>query len=292
MGEPYLYTVDSEGESTQSPPPPGGPTDESKSQRAPAKARPTEPVPTDRMKFDTQVKALLTACTASRNGSEWITADNMAAMLGISPATAPLNNAFYVYLNLLEKRGKGEYRPTEISLRFQQRWTFDKKTAPTILAPAFEDSWFLDAVKQKLALGEATVDEMVETLALVANTDNSYATQYTFCLEWLQYVGLITMENGVVRLVGDGVAPVDPGVVRDDGAQPSADERPPAAPAQEEIEVQDAQRPLRQDGPPTIVSMSIDISLTADDLRKLSSEQISALFDGVGKVAAVKAALA
>lgn len=291
MGETHLYSINSDGETTEVPPP-GGPGDTSKRpQRAPAKARPTEPVPTDRMKFDTQVKALLTACTASRDGAEWVTADDMAALMDISVATAPLNNAFFVSVNLLEKRGKGEYRPTDITVKFKQKWTFDKKAAPGLLAPAFTDSWFFDAVQQRLALGDVTVDDMIQTLAFKANSDRNYATQFGFCLEWLEYVGLITMENGQVRLTADtpalDTAGPDSGAV--DG-QPTGDlEKAPPADAQDTT----AQLPQRrhEDGPPPIVSMSIDITVTAEDLAKLSPEQINALFDGVGKVAAVKAAL-
>lgn len=288
MGEgSHLYSVDSQGEAT-SPPPPSDPTDGTSRRRAPAAARrPRYPVPTDRMKFDTQVAALRALCTGSRGGQDPVDADKLSTLLSVSAATAGLNNNFFVSVHLAEKRGRGSYLPTKMALDFHNKWSFNRKEAPLLLAPAFADSWFLDAVKQRVEMGaDVTVESMIETLAGEAQTDSTYATQYGFLLDWLEYAGLITTEGGIVRLVGtDGaVPPPDPG-----GAASTAtpEQKVVVTPITPEV-----QEPIVSQRGPAVIDLKVALYATADDLAKLNGEQITALFEGIGKVASVKAILA
>lgn len=277
MGEPHLHAVDSNGVVT--PPPPSGP-DSARPKRSSQKARPAHPVPTDRLKFDTQVQALRTICSASRNGEVAVTADDMGNLMGILPVTAVLNNSFFASVNLIEKEGRGGYRPTPIALEFQRKWTFDKAEAPKLLAPAFIGAWFFEAIKRKIELGDgqATRADLIETLAGIAGTDNSYSTQYGFLIEWLEFVGLVRNDSGVIRL--SGAIPEEVAAEADSShAAPVVEVETPTVPT---VKVTSAS---------PVVALTVEVVLTADDLGKLTSEQITALFDGIGKVAAVKDAL-
>lgn len=274
--ESPLYAVGSDGTAQ----PPSG----ARPSRGPNKTRPKFPVPTDRMKFDTQIQALRTICKASDNGSKPVDAETMASLMGLSAATAPLNNAFYIDLGLVEKAGKGEYKPSETALQFTNKWAFNKEEAPALLAPAFQSSWFFAPVKQKLELdGEATINQLVETLAMRAGTDDSYSTQYTFLLEWLKFVGLITIDSNTVRLTSTDISIAEP--------EPDGDTvvEFTTTPVQEAPR-NDASRMLPAASPP-VVSFSVDVSLTAADLAELSPEQIRTLFEGVGQIQAIKAML-
>lgn len=283
MGEPHLHSVDSAGVVTT--PPPSEPPNGSKPpRRAPSKARPRYAVPTDRLKFDSQVQALRAICTASRNGQEPVTGEMMGNLMGILPVTAVLNNTFFASLGLLDKAGKGAYKPTDLALKFQQKWSFNRAEAAKLLAPAFMGSWFLKAVHQKLELGPATRAELIETLAGVAGTDDSYAAQYGFLLDWLEFVGLISTDGGMVKVTE--AAPEPAGELADEG---DAESDPEQGPLLGDKPPADRKRPDTGERP--IVSFSVDIILTANDLARLSTEQIGALFEGIGRVAAVKDAL-
>jgi hypothetical protein len=280
---PHLYSIDSAGEIS-----PAGPGDNDaggsgseNGGRRPNKARPKFPVPTDRLRFDKQVEALRVISTASRNGQETVDARKMASLMGLAEATVPLNNAFFASVDLIKKVGKGDYLPTETAMAFQRKWTFDKEGASKLLAPAFVDSWFFEAVKQKTAIGPTTREDMVETLAILAETDSTYSTQCGMLLDWLEYVGLISMEGGVVAVVGDSA-------VADETPETPAPIIETPAPAPTAASVPVVGLPHRG---PAVVALSIDLHVTADDLARLSPEQISALFDGVGKVAAIQAVL-
>lgn len=297
MGEPHLRPV--EGMASASTPPPSGPngsdTDASRPRRGPSAARPKHPVPTDRLKFpDTAVGSLIAACVASRGGKERVTAESQANLMGVSPATAPLNNTFFVSVGLLKKVGKGEYLPTELALQFQQKWSFDKAAAPSILAPAFRNSWFHEAVRQRVQVGRPTITQMVETLAGIAGTDSSYATQYRLLLSWLEYVGLIRIDGGVVDLVDDDGQVPQPVEV---APTPTPEETPQAA--QEAVTPEDdleavepaAPTPGSKGAEVPVLSLSFEVRLTADQMARLAPEHVAALFDVAGKVATVKAAL-
>ena len=286
MGEPHLYSVDSLGETTPpaAPSGPAAPTGGTKTDRAPQKNRPKYPVPTDRMKFDTQVDALRVICTASRGGNDPVNAQKMGTLLRLTPATAPLNNAFFLECGLIERLDRGEYKPTAEALAFANKWSFDKSAAPRLLAPALRKTWFFEAVTQQLEVSPTTREQMIETLALVAQTDSSYSTQYGFILDWLEFVGLIKTEGGTIVLTASPESPApgaEPTIAGGSTSVPRSD--PSSAPTKGPIE--------EVISTPPIISFSFEVSLDAAALAQLSPEQISALFDGVGKVASIKAAL-
>src|SRR4051812_28938615 len=82
-----------------------------KRSRARSRARTSKPLPTDRMKFDLQVRALRAIVVESSNGQRAVGAEDIAPRLSVATVTAGLNNAFFAEAGLLTKEGKGRYRP-------------------------------------------------------------------------------------------------------------------------------------------------------------------------------------
>jgi len=233
------------------------------------------------MKFETQVQALRTICTASRNGQETVDGHKMATYMDLAAATAPLNNAFFVYVGLIEKVGKGIYKPTPLALQFASKWTFDHHEAARLLAPKFEQTWFYEAVKNKVEVNpKTTVKQMVDTLASYAGTDNSYALKFSFTLDWLAFVGLISMEGAIVQLTGEVSAEPEPD--DDEVVVTHTEDNASVAPLP-------MLPPVKEQAP--VVAFSFEVSFTATDLAVLNPDQIAALFDGAGKVAAIQAVL-
>jgi hypothetical protein len=104
-------------------------------------------------------------------------------------------------------------------------------------------------------------------------------------IEWLEYAGLIEIDGEDVTLTkGVGIGGDAPGSRGAELRGPTPDTPTPA-------KVTEPTTPQVVESP-TVLSMSIELSLTVEDLAKLSAEQVTALFQGVGQVASIKAALA
>src|SRR5437762_638271 len=88
--------------------------------RARPRARASKALPTDRLKFEAQVKALSAIVLQSRNGQEAVGADDIAPRIGVVPATAGLNNAFFMEAGLVERESKGRYKPTPPAIEYQR----------------------------------------------------------------------------------------------------------------------------------------------------------------------------
>jgi hypothetical protein len=237
------------------------------------------------MKFDLQTKVARAYVTASRNGAEGVDAERLRTQIpDVSAGTLALNNNFFVEMGLLERVGKGTYRPTAPLTEFNRRFGWNKDDARAQLRPVFETTWAYEAVERRLQLGPASIDEMVQTLGAEARADASYAPQLRTLLDWLEFSGAIKLDDEMVALAKGTPAPAVE-------QETKVEEKPPGGPV---VEVPGkVQEPTKdQPQPPAIVSLSIDVALTADDLAKLTPEQIKSLFEGVGAVAAIKAALA
>lgn len=133
-----------------------------------------------------------------------------------------------------------------------------------------------------------TRPQLVAALASAAKADPSDTPKVEMLVQWLEYVGLIEADGERVVAVQlsdvKGVSPEH----RVSLSVPLSEV--PAAPAgakgQESTTVRAVARPA------PIVSLALNLTVTAEDLGKLTPEQIAALFNGVGEIAAIQAALA
>ncbi len=263
--------------------------------RSAARPRPTKALPTDRMKFEMQVGALRSIAVVSDFGKRAVGGEDIAPTLGVSGATAALNNQFFMESGLIARKSKGRYLPSDAVVKFAQRHSFDPEEAGHVLAPILADTWFFREVKRAIPLSPAR-NRMIEVLAYAAGTTKDRSAQLGSLLAWLEYAGLIVVENGTVRL-GERASETNGG--DEDGLADRQD--PPADPADPNSETptkgeqtERQQKPPKDEQPmrgPTLLALSFDLSLTADDLGRLSAEQITALFEAVGKVAAIKGAI-
>ena len=211
----------------------------------------------------------------------------------ISPATAPLNNAFFIDNGLIERSSKAGYKPTDIALAYQRKWTFDRDAAPQLLAPAFADSWFFEAVTDQLQIsGTSTTTraEMIGVLASRAGTDSSYSVQYGHCLDWLKYSGLIIESEGTISFGEEA----DVSRNRTSAVSEAADERSSAKlPDPGDLREAGSEHAVTKSGDnATVMAISLDLRLTADDLARLGADEIKALFVGAAEIAAIQSRLA
>jgi hypothetical protein len=278
MQDPIQTAPDREPESAQN-------TTNGQRQRAPKRPRTSRPLPTDRLKFEMQVSALKAIAVASNYGERGVSGEDIAPRIGVSPASAALNNIFFLEAGLIVRERKGHYLPTEATCEFARKSTFNETEAAALLAASFKDTWYYREVAQQLAMGPTTHEQMTRVLAHAAGASKDHETQLTNVLQWLEFVGLILLFDGQVQLGQRDLqdfgkaSPVEPEKVANDTPDPPTGERTTK------------QAEHRQAPADAVLSLSFAFALTADDLRGLTPEQITSLFDAVGKVAAIKATM-
>jgi hypothetical protein len=287
----FLRAVDTPTETADTPQaaPADGPSTQAAS--APRRMRPKRPVPTDRMKVDTQKEALAAIGIASRGGEQAVTAADIAVRLNIIEATARLNNVFFAEAGWIDRTGKGRYMPTDPVIKYAQQRGFNETAAAALLAPAISRSWYFTEIEPELRLGRPVpADRLVAILAQSAGATSDYKTQLEMILTWLEYVGLIVVTEGQVQLGQRDLQDLqrEHDVAGDEGAGGGGGAHPAGAEG-EGTTTKDQKRVGggRKEAP--LLSLNFDLALTAADLKELDPEQIRAIFDAVGKIAAIKA---
>jgi hypothetical protein len=257
--------------------------------RAERRVRPNKPLPTDRMKHGTEVNALKAIAVASRFGERGVSAEDIGARIGVTTATAGLSNAFFAEAGWITRESKGRYLPTDATNTFAQKLGFNETEAAALLAPSIRESWYFREIAPELQTGPVAVGQLVQVLAQAAGATSEYEPQLESVLLWLEYVGLVVIADGHVQLgQRDPQELQKPPVKEDDENQRKAPEAA-AEPARGESQEPTKKQRLAQAN--AVISLDFDLSLTAEDLAKLKPEQITALFEAVGQVAAIKATI-
>lgn len=242
-----------------------------KPERAKAQPRSERPLPTDRMKFAIQVETLKAYVSASGQGRHAISTDDLDGHVSVTPSTAGLNNAFFHSSGLLAKESRGRYLPIPEVVAFAREAGFDSAEAAKLLGPVLAKTWYYEATRNRIELEAASRQQVIQCLARAAGAQGHHIAQLDTIIDWLAFVGLVTVEGDTVRLA--------------EAAGPATADTDTTAPEPEEVTETPTSAPARQRG---AAVLSFSLELTADDLAKISAEQITALFTAVGQVMAAK----
>ena len=266
-------------------PPPTGETPRVERSRPHPRAQ--RALPTDRMRFDVQVQALKAFAVTSKYGQFAVTSEEIASILPVSATTAGLNNNFCYEAGLLVRESKGRYKPTEAVNQFARDHSWAPDRAGRALAPILAKTWFYEAVENQLAMGPATRQQLVSALGQVAGATTDHTGHLDTIVQWLDYAQLIRFDDaGLAHPVALEDTPAEAAPVA--ATEPEANEEPDGSRGGGH---DDGGTPPRMVNPAGVLGLTFDFQLTAEDLAKLSTEQIEALFAAVGKVMAIKAAV-
>ena len=251
--------------------------------------RPSKALPTDRMKLEVQKKALSAIAILSEYGKRGISGADMAPRLEVAATTAGLNNSFFAQSKLIERTGKGRFKSTDAANEFARRFSFNQEEAGLCLKEPLSKTWYFKTVSQQISgFGPTPKEKLIELLAYDAETTKDYRVHLGTLLSWLEYAGLIKLEDGKYQLTANAPEPgTDRGSadVKEEPKEPEK-ETPPATPegATSAPDSGGQSQPAN-----AILGFNFDFTLTGDQLAKLSPEQITALFKAVGDVMAIKA---
>lgn len=290
MTQPYLHpvandnarfeagaeTVDNVGNGA-----PPSPPETERAKRA-SKARADKALPTDRLKFDNQVKILRAVAITSGNSRRGSNAEAMSAAIDLSGTTGGLNSRFFRSAGWFESVGRGEYTASAGVLAYNQHINIDPDAQYEATAKMREEvrqSWFWEVLEPMLSSGHPISQKLaILELAKAAGASN-HTYQIETILDWLEWVGLAVREGDQVKLrqVQDTVA--------DAGGESTTLENEVIEPIETEtgaataIDIPDEQStspaaPAAQDGDiGAIVSFNMSVRLTAADMKSLDQDQ-------------------
>lgn len=275
-------TTDTSAVSSPTPPSgDGGNGDRTK--RSASKARADQPLPTDRLKFDKQVKILRAVAATSGNARRGSTAEAMSAAIDLSGGTGGLNSRFFRSANWFEAVGRGEYTASAGVIAYNQHITIDPDAhyeATAQMRDEVRDSWFWGTLQPMLVSGHPISLKLAVLELARASGATDHAAQLETIIDWLVWVGLLENSDGQIKLRGDAdetAAAVDQAddAVADQVEEMTADSVPDETPLV--VETQPSSPPASSASASSdldaIVSFNMSVRLTAADMKSLDQEQ-------------------
>lgn len=243
--------------------------------KAVPRQRAGQPLPTDRLKREIQLKLLASFARLSGRAGLPVSTVQVAESVKISAATAGLSNMFFVASGWLERKGK-QYSASSALVDYYNRVGTNHPQAVMSLALSARASWYSLALLPRLNGGPLKKDEVIYLLIDAAAATPEHRDQVEALLDWMAFLGLIVITDDDIALGGglDTVALEEPAVAAVAPDRPSRAEvsEPTTSPARESE--RDA----------VVLAFDFGVKLSASDIAALSPDQIKALFEAVGTV--------
>ena len=247
--------------------------------------RPTRVLPTNRIAFQKQLDTLRAFGGASDPNGKPVQLSDLAGIVSLHANTLSLINPFFVDIQFVQRGPEGLVPAPEV-IDFSRAYDWNKYTAAQRLAPIILKSWFAQLLIPKLRFRAIAEDEAIQDLATAATAGPSYRGQIQILLEYMQAAGLVTLENGQVRLQQG-----------QSGQPPSeAQRQEPAAPASHAADRDPAPRhsPVATSfANPTagVVQFQVSVKVDMAEFAGWDPQRISSFFSGIAQVLAAKGAI-
>lgn len=156
-------------------------------------------LPTDRLKFDTQLSVLRAYGAASGSSRERVRLDDVASAGGVAKDTVSITNEFFRSVGLISKEGR-EFRPSEAVVDFTTAHQWNEQSAPFKLAEQLRESWFGKRVVRRLSVQATPRAEIVSELAIEAGASPSHRPRVEMLVDYLRAAGIVAESGEELRL--------------------------------------------------------------------------------------------
>ena len=241
--------------------------------------RVTKKLPTFRVGFTKQLDALRAYALLSDNGSKAVHYSRVAETIKVHEANVSSMNPFFLENGFVEKNGSG-YTPTAPVLEYARQHSWSAENAAQKLYPIIAETWFGQALSQRLHFRSMSDEEAIELLAARCSAGPEAKPQLRMLLEYVESSGVAARVNGQLQ----AVVPTRPD--SSDGWQPQPTQAP--TPPSEEINNNSAPKTetARNDGGAISFQCSIDVSMS--EMQAWSPDRIASFFSGLAQVLAAK----
>ena len=242
----------------------------------------TRPLPTARVKFDKQIRCVLSYGFLSDGGSKAVQIDDVGKAAELNASTVSLCNPFFVDVGFLTKSGRGSFTPSNEVLEMVRAHEWGSVAAPEKLAPLLRHSWAGTCLGPRLRMGPIDVDEAITMLADEVRAGPAHRAELTMVLDYLRISGVIQREGNQVSWarqsqsaeIGDRPASSVQEVQEPDASEPHTETS--------------TQVPSNAPGGLGGVSFTVAIQVNAQEIARWSPERITAFFGGLAQVLAAQ----
>ncbi|MDH5731826.1 MAG: hypothetical protein OEZ58_22820, partial [Gammaproteobacteria bacterium] len=167
-------------------------------------SKPTQKLPTGRITAENQFKLLRGIAIASGHELTPVSNKEIADVVQMHQNTVSIGNPFYADIGLIEKVGQ-KIRATQELANYAERCKWSEDDAGHKLRNTIENTWFAKAILPRLSLHTINIDEAISVLGEASNASPEYKPQLQILLRFLEFSGLITIENNTVILQEVGI---------------------------------------------------------------------------------------
>lgn len=242
------------------------------------RARPTKPLPTDRIAFTKQLDILRAYAVAHESTGKPVTNTEIGAIVKMAASTVPHANSFFAdpEIGLLVK-ADGGYLPSPATVAFHRAYAWKAETAAHKLAPAFQQMWFAQAILPRLGFRPMDEREAIAVLAEASAATPDYEGQLDLALQFLAAVGLIEREGGQVKALRAVAPEPEPAPL------PTVDPKP--------VPTRGVETKFARSNDSDGVHFNVSIHVDMKEMGGWTPERIAAFFAGFAQVLAAKGAL-
>jgi hypothetical protein len=163
--------------------------------------RPIQPLPTDRISPENQLRILRAWASVSNEGKRAATVNEVADNVRMVSSTVAMTNPFFSSIGLLKRLAVGTYIPSRQVVAYFNAYAKNPETAGAELAQVFQDAWFGQVIMPKLKfspMGEKSVLSALED-ASGAGQDQNKAL--IFILYFLELVQIVERNGDQIKLM-------------------------------------------------------------------------------------------
>ncbi len=246
------------------------------------KAKPTKPLPTDRIAYQKQLDVLRAyAIAAESGGGRAVTPQQVANIVKIAPSSVPLVYIFFGEIGLLQ-RVDGGYLPSPEVVAFNRAYAWNQDTASHKLGPAVQGTWFGQVLMPRLAFRPMDEAEALTVLGEAAGATPEYKAQLALLISYMETAGLVEREGTLIKKTATAGA-----VVPEPAPQVPAAVATAQPPAGATVGVSSTYN--RAKGPGVQFQINVDVDMK--EMAGWSADRISAFFAGVAQVLTAKGAI-
>lgn len=241
--------------------------------------QPTKRLPTDRIKFKSQLEIIRAYGNASQGGTRAINYKEVAKQMKMDPDSVTLMSVFLVENGFADRVGN-DLMPSKPVVDFALAHTWSAETAPKKLASLVKKTWFGQFICTALGFRAQTENEIVAELAHEISAGPEFKPRIELLIDYAEAVGLIRRENNQLMLA-ESITESTPQKLESMASAQS----PPPDNQPKNVTSSTTTGFATTEG---VVQFHVSIRVTMAEMAGWSPDRITAFFGGLAKVLAAK----